>query len=379
MISNQPCFKKRVFFLLTVVFLAEGLFFPASVKAGQLTPLQDHYSELVSHNQQIINRLLNTGLVTEGQIHSFVIDLETKLSKKMLNQNNFNDIFINTFYGTIMNNPAVRDAIMKAYSKEIDDYLKKGIVPADFARLMADIKIIVLSSIIAASPPGGTYDCPLTVNLNGYIENSNFYYAVDKSKPTTSSKKYDGAIQITGFAETVVLQVIAWKDNVTSDVASFYYTFSGAGNGKIRGFVYLEKSDPNDPEPELSGTKVTVKKNGAVVNEAVTLPNGSYEIDKLPAGGSVIYFNHPGGSWKEEFRSVTLGIGEVVELPDVFLNIGDMNEDGTIDILDLLWMASKMGFTPDSPEWAQAEKADVNKDGEIDIFDLLRVVKNFSQ
>jgi len=379
MISNQPCLRKRVFFLLAVVFLTAGLFFPASVKAGQITPLQDHYSELVSQNQQMINRLLNTGLVTEGQIHSFVLDLETKLSKKMLNQNNFNDIFINTFYGAIMSNPAVRDAIMEAYSEEIDDFLEKGTVPADFARLMADIKIIVLSSIVAAFPSGGTYDCPLAVELNGYIENSTFYYTVDNSKPTTSSKKYDGAIQITGFAETVVLKVIARKDNVTGDVVSFYYTFSGAGNGKIRGFVYLEKSDPNDPEPGLSGTEVTVKKYGAVVNEATSLSNGSYEIGTLPAGSLQIFFKHPGGGWEEEVRPVTLGEGEVVEMPDVLLHIGDMDEDGTIDIFDLLWMASKMGFTPDSPEWPQAEKADVNKDGEIDIFDLLRAAVNFSQ
>ncbi|MFA5385473.1 MAG: chitobiase/beta-hexosaminidase C-terminal domain-containing protein [Eubacteriales bacterium] len=327
----------------------------------------------------MINRLLNTGLVTEGQIQSFVIDLETKLSKKMLNQNNFNDIFINTFYGAIMSNPAVRDAVMEAYSEEIDDFLGKGTVPADFAHLMADIKIIVLSSIVVASPSGGTYDCPLTVELNGYVENSAFYYTVDKSKPTTSSKKYDGAIQITGFAETIVLKVIARKDNITSDVASFYYTFSCTGNGIVRGFVYLEKSNPDDPEPEHSGTEVTVKKDGAVINEATSLPNGSYEIGTLPAGSLQIFFNHPGGGWKEEVRSVTIGEGEVVGMPDVLLRIGDMNEDGTIDIFDLLWMASKMGFTPDSPEWAQAEKADVNKDGEIDIFDLLRVAVNFSQ
>jgi len=63
-------------------------------------------------------------------------------------------------------------------------------------------------------------------------------------------------------------------------------------------------------------------------------------------------------------------------MPAFTLYLGDLNGDREINILDLLWMASQMGITPNQPQWEGAKKADVNKNKKIDILDLLRVAKN---
>ena len=48
---------------------------------------------------------------------------------------------------------------------------------------------------------------------------------------------------------------------------------------------------------------------------------------------------------------------------------GDLNADGKVNILDLLWMAARMGPTTNlDSQWA-----DVNNDDQVDILDLLTV------
>ncbi|OPX84303.1 MAG: Internalin-A precursor [Pelotomaculum sp. PtaB.Bin104] len=60
---------------------------------------------------------------------------------------------------------------------------------------------------------------------------------------------------------------------------------------------------------------------------------------------------------------------EVSYLPQNSLTFGDVNCDGLVDILDLLWMAAKIGPSSIGPAW----KADVNNDGAVNILDLLMV------
>ncbi len=50
---------------------------------------------------------------------------------------------------------------------------------------------------------------------------------------------------------------------------------------------------------------------------------------------------------------------------------GDMNTDGSVNILDLLNMAQYIGSKPTDPIWTVAQKADVNKDEMVNILDLL--------
>jgi len=141
----------------------------------------------------------------------------------------------------------------------------------------------------------------------------------------------------------------------------------------IKGQVCLEKVQPSDPEPNHQGTLVKATQGGNIFGPVESDSSGAYEITGLaPSTAYQVEFTHPGASWKKEVRPITTpAAGGTLELPKVTLYLGDMNSDGAINILDLLWMASVMG--PVTPE---AQKADVNKDGQVNILDLLRVAQN---
>jgi Ca2+-binding EF-hand superfamily protein len=52
---------------------------------------------------------------------------------------------------------------------------------------------------------------------------------------------------------------------------------------------------------------------------------------------------------------------------------GDVNHDGSVDVLDLLVVAKALGTHPSDPKWNR--NANINGDGEIDVLDLLWVAK----
>jgi hypothetical protein len=55
---------------------------------------------------------------------------------------------------------------------------------------------------------------------------------------------------------------------------------------------------------------------------------------------------------------------------------GDVNNDGTVDVLDLRTVAFYYDRTSADPEWPEASKYDLTNDNIIDIFDLVVVGVN---
>ena len=53
-----------------------------------------------------------------------------------------------------------------------------------------------------------------------------------------------------------------------------------------------------------------------------------------------------------------------------------MNSDDIIDMRDLLWMSQFIGRTPSSGDWAVSRYADVNEDNTVNILDLIKVNQN---
>ncbi len=149
----------------------------------------------------------------------------------------------------------------------------------------------------------------------------------------------------------------------------------------LKGVVKLEKvnpGEPDSPDANHSGTEIKVIQQGSLVKSSFSAQDGSYLIDGLAAG--VVYDVHycrPGWS-KVERNNIAFSANETKELPPLVLVVGDMNQDTEINILDLLWMAAKMGLTPGDSGWGGAKIADVNRDNAINILDLLRVAKNIS-
>jgi len=59
--------------------------------------------------------------------------------------------------------------------------------------------------------------------------------------------------------------------------------------------------------------------------------------------------------------------------------LGDVNEDGTVDIFDIVIVAAEFGRPVDPPIPITDPRADVNKDGIVDIFDLVMVAADFGK
>jgi parallel beta-helix repeat protein len=57
--------------------------------------------------------------------------------------------------------------------------------------------------------------------------------------------------------------------------------------------------------------------------------------------------------------------------------IGDLNHDGTIDIVDIILVAIAFGTYPNHSRWNP--EADLNQDGKIDIYDLVLVAQNYGK
>lgn len=144
----------------------------------------------------------------------------------------------------------------------------------------------------------------------------------------------------------------------------------------VKGYVYLEKVQPSDPEPDHQGTLVKATQGGNVFDTVESGSSGYYEIASLaPSTAYQVEFTHPGASWKKEVRSgTTPAASGFLELPKVTLYLGDMDQNGAINILDLLWMAARIG-----PVTTASQIADVKKDGTVNILDLLRVANNIGK
>ena len=56
---------------------------------------------------------------------------------------------------------------------------------------------------------------------------------------------------------------------------------------------------------------------------------------------------------------------------------GDTNNDGVVDIFDIVTAALAFGTKPEDPHWNPA--ADINDDGTVDIYDLVSIVNNFGE
>jgi hypothetical protein len=57
--------------------------------------------------------------------------------------------------------------------------------------------------------------------------------------------------------------------------------------------------------------------------------------------------------------------------------LGDLNQDGIVNILDAIQAASAFGSYPGDPRWN--EQADINRDGVVNILDVIILANNFGK
>jgi len=376
---GKGLFTKALATFLIITF-AGGFIFTGGASAQTLTPLQEHYQELVEENKNLFDRLLKTNLVNEDQIYLFVVDLESELSNRIINQANADRIIKDVTIDEIFKNQAVFSAVKKAYSKEIMDHLITGQLPADITGLLSKVKTTLLSSVVVARPAGGGHPSCTGVDLNSYVKGVCFYYTLSSSQPTNASKQYADKISLPGWNGPVTLKAIAWKNGVSSDIAAFNYEITGNPcQGRIRGYVYLEGANQFNPGDDRTGILIKVAGDHQENGSYSAAPDGSYTVNDLCPGKYTVNLQPTAGTWKGVELPVTLTDCKVLEVQTVTLWMGDMNGDQQINILDLLWMATMIDWKPGDQGWEEGKKADVNGDGSVNILDLLRVAKNIGK
>ena len=105
------------------------------------------------------------------------------------------------------------------------------------------------------SVPTGTYDDTQYVEIKSSTEGATIYYTTDGTRPTTSSKVYDGIIPV---SSTSTVKAIAVKDGyITSAMASSTITVNGAEVSKNTNIALGKNVTVSSSEnPSVSGDKL---------------------------------------------------------------------------------------------------------------------------
>jgi hypothetical protein len=131
----------------------------------------------------------------------------------------------------------------------------------------------------------------------------------------------------------------------------------------ISGVVSLERSDKR--------AGIIVQLSG--LPTAVTKDDGSYALSSVPPGAYTVRAYAPGYLVAER-RDVQVLPGNMLTLPPIMLSGGDANNDGQINLQDLVIVARSFGACPPSDA-----AADINGDGCVNLNDLVLVGKNYGR
>ncbi len=135
------------------------------------------------------------------------------------------------------------------------------------------------------------------------------------------------------------------------------------GPGSISGRVILQGRGQHD------AANVSI----AGVISTTTAEDGSYVLSDVPSGSYTVMVRMRG--YVETYREeVTVSAGAETALPDVTLCGGDVNGDCSVDLFDLVGVASDLYKSPSAEAGT-----DINNDGRVDLHDLLLVSINLGK
>lgn len=138
------------------------------------------------------------------------------------------------------------------------------------------------------------------------------------------------------------------------------------GDAVINGQINIPNAD------DLSGVKVIVTLNGRTVT-LTTDENGNFSFDGLRDGEFTVSFESP--NHVQACQVAVIEGGESVNVGQIELLVGDITDDGVIDILDFTYLAARYNSQAGDSDYDI--KADLNRDGIINIQDLAILGSHF--
>lgn len=257
-----------------------------------------------------------------------------------------------------------------------------------------------VNEIEVSTAAPGKWDTPTVIPAGGIVPagtgvilKSKFndvdkvYYTIDNSDPTYKSPMYNWIASRWWGSRQDVLNEINHPIEINSDTTIKAVTIGlGKEDSAIVSFNYRvllaaapsltpDTTDNTIGQPvELAYTDDAMWRgaiSGVIVNETA-LSSGQYTVSEgkinivssvfTTAGAYMITVKATGYA----DATVTQHMVKAASIP------GDMNGDGIVNILDLLFMAANIGQPATNPD---AGKSDVNKDNQVNILDLLMVLR----
>jgi len=194
---------------------------------------------------------------------------------------------------------------------------------------------------------------------NNDIQSHNFYFAVniyDKNgKPWALSFSGNGTIMP---GENKVI------------ISSYPIPFDFPSGTAVAYAVALTDQPKNNGVPHCPEAAATFQIATSTVTPIVT---SSYQNGDFYFNFSMPINNKPGNY--TVYASSTYKYVDAYKQLIFKIRVPDLNNDGTVDIYDLIIVSAAFGSTPDSPNWNPM--ADANGDNVVDIYDLILVSSHF--
>jgi hypothetical protein len=214
--------------------------------------------------------------------------------------------------------------------------------------------------------------------------------SVDPSSKIAKSLNQTFAIKIDLYNVTSDMNVVGFQfrlsynstllEIVQVDSGTFLEDFAGAPNGGVlyygpyiatgevllAGFIVPDKSGTwHSPFPSGNGTVATIEFK--VIYQPIGLQN-PWAYCNLTLFDTIIGDYHA----NPLLHNTQNGLYGVVPTP-----LGDLNYDGTVNILDAILFAKSFGSRPGDPNWNP--DADFNKDGIVNILDAIILAYHFGE
>lgn len=258
--------------------------------------------------------------------------------------------------------------------------------------LLENIDELNLEPILSDTKSSIKIKVPQRDNDNNLVYDSDGVTIIYEEKDISNNTSTTVTLNKLGEPDTIILLMVTAEDNKT---VKNYNLVVKRPFGVIKGKIYAEPMSAkgiykasvriyksNDVSKKIDWSTITSGENDTVHEDLMTLKSydvetnddGTYEIKIIPGEYDVLL--DKAGYLDHIYTSKTVNAGDIIDLGYKELLAGDVNKDGSIQILDMSELMKIYGANNTDPKYDI--KYDFNDDMEIQILDLSYLMKNYS-